>query len=72
VIGTSAYKGGAVFFGEDAVLKAVAIAPEIREKIPADFGRDKALAWYGLLAYQIVWATTAAAGEVRILRVHGT
>ena len=72
MLGTTSYKGGSVFFGEDAVLKAVAIATEIREKIPADFGRDKALAWYGLLAYQIVWSATAAAGEVRILRVHST
>lgn len=71
-LGTSGKKGEAVFFGEDAVMKAVAIAPEMREKIPADFGRDKALAWYALLNYKIVWALTAAAGEVRILRVWST
>jgi hypothetical protein len=35
-LGTSAFKGEAVFFGEDAVAKATAIPLEIREKIPAD------------------------------------
>ncbi len=36
----------AFFFGEDTVLEAIVVPPEIRGKIPGDFGRDKGVAWY--------------------------
>lgn len=72
LIGTSAFKGEALFFGEDAVMKAVAVPLEIREKVPGDFGRDQAMAWYALQEYKIVWDLTAAAGQVRILRINAT
>lgn len=71
-LGTTAYKGEAVFFGEDAVMKAEAIPLEVREKVPADFGRDKAMAWYWLGGYKIIWNATAAAGEARIVYVSST
>jgi N4-gp56 family major capsid protein len=71
-LGTTSYKGSAVLFGEDAVAVARAVPMEIREKIPADFGRDKALAWYALLGYKIIWDQTAAAGQARIVQVTST
>ena len=47
--------GQAVFIGDDAVAEAIAIPEEIRANVPADFGRDQALAWYALLGYQKTW-----------------
>lgn len=72
VLGTTIYKGEAIFFGEDAVMKAVAVPLEVREKTPADFGRDKGMAWYFLGGYKIIFDLTAAAGFARIVRVNST
>jgi N4-gp56 family major capsid protein len=47
--------GEAVFFGEDPVVQGVAMAPEIRAKIPTDFGRSKGLAWYFLGGWATPW-----------------
>jgi N4-gp56 family major capsid protein len=58
-VGGSNY-GEAVFFGDDSVLEAVAIPEEVRYDIPKDFGRDKAIAWYALLGYQIIWCGTGS------------
>ncbi len=71
-LGGTAFKGSAVMFGEDAVAKATAVPMEIREKIPADFGRDQAVAWYALVGYKIIWDATAAAGQARIVYVTST
>lgn len=49
----------AFFFGEDTVMEAIVIPPEIRGKIPGDYGRDKGVAWYALEGFAI--AHTAAA-----------
>jgi hypothetical protein len=38
----------AFFFGADRVAEAMCIPEEIRAKIPSDFGRSKAIAWYYL------------------------
>jgi N4-gp56 family major capsid protein len=46
--------GQAFFFGDDSVAEAIAIPEEIRANVPADFGRDQALAWYALLEEHIV------------------
>jgi hypothetical protein len=43
----------ALFFGADTVAEAVAIPEEIRGKVPGDFGRDKAIAWYALNGFGI-------------------
>lgn len=50
--------GEAVFFGDDAVLEAIAIPEEVRYDTPKDFGRNKAVAWYGLMGFQIIWCGT--------------
>lgn len=67
-LGSGGVLGEAVFFGLDAVAMAVALDPELRAAIPGDFGRSKAVAWYGILEFGVVW-DTANAGEARIIHV---
>lgn len=62
------YKGEALFFGDDPIVEGVAIPPEIRSKIPQDFGRDKGVAWYAIVGYSLTY-DTATAGEARIVHV---
>jgi N4-gp56 family major capsid protein len=71
VLGTTSYKGEAVFFGLDPVVEAIAIGEEIRAKIPTDYGRDKGLAWYFLGGFAEVWPT-AVAGEAKVIHVTST
>ena len=66
--GTGSVLGEALFFGDDGVTMAVAEDPELRAAIPGDFGRQKAVAWYGVLAFGLVW-DTANDGEARVIRV---
>lgn len=63
---TTANIGDALFFGADAVVMAVALDPELRAGIPGDFGRQKAVAWYGIMEFGLVW-DTANAGEAKVL-----
>jgi hypothetical protein len=42
------------FFGADTVTEAVCIPEEIRAKIPGDFGRSKAIAWYALGGFGLI------------------
>ncbi len=67
-VGTSSVLGEGIVFGKDAVAMAEALTPELRAAIPADYGRSKGVAWYGILAFGIIW-DTANAGEARIVRV---
>ena len=45
---TNGVSDEAFFFGADTVMEAIVIPPEIRGKIPGDFGRDKGVAWYSI------------------------
>lgn len=56
-IGNSSAHGQAVLFGADYVYEATSIAEELRSD-EDDFGRSKALAWYALLGFKIVWDQT--------------
>jgi len=67
-LGTGSVLGEAVFFGEDAVAMVVAQDPELRSEYAKDFGRQQAVAWYGILEFGCVW-DTANAGEARIVHV---
>lgn len=40
--------------GGDTVTEAIAVPEEIRAKIPGDYGRSKALAWYALTGFGLV------------------
>ena len=70
-VGASSVLGEGVVFGEDGVAMAEAETPELRAAIPQDFGRSKALAWYGILEFGIIW-DTGNAGEARIVHVTST
>jgi len=47
--------GEAVIFGKDAVQEIVVTPPEVRRDPAKDFGRSKMVAWYGLMAWKIIW-----------------
>lgn len=70
-IGAASVLGEGVVFGEDGVAMAEAMTPELRASIPGDFGRSKAVAWYGILAFGIIW-DTGNAGEARVVHVSST
>jgi len=55
----------AFFFGDDTVIEAIVCPPEIRGKLPGDFGRDKGVAWYGEEGFALVHT---AAPDARIVR----
>jgi len=66
------YSGEAVFFGDDAVVSATALYPEIRVKTPEDYGRDRGIAWYGLYGYRLVGGDAEAewtAGHARAIHL---
>lgn len=67
-LGSGGVLGEAVIFGDDAIVMAVAQDPELRAMIPQDFGRQRAVAWYGILEYGVVWQT-ANPGEARVVHV---
>ena len=45
---TNGKSSWAYFFGGDTITEAICVPEEIRAKIPSDFGRSKAIAWYYL------------------------
>lgn len=61
-------QGEGVIFGADAVAMAVAEDPELRARIPTDYGRSRGVAWYGILQFGMIW-DTANAGEARVVHV---
>lgn len=67
-VGTGSVLGEGIVFGADAVVMAEAQTPELRAAIPSDFGRQKAVAWYGILAFDVIW-DTGNAGQARIVHV---
>lgn len=67
--GSNGLYGEAAFFGADAVREGVALPEEIRVAIPTDYGRDRGIAWYGLLGFQQVWDFSAD-GQTRIITVN--
>jgi N4-gp56 family major capsid protein len=70
-IGSGSVLGEGVVFGEDGVALAEAMTPELRAAIPSDFGRSRAVAWYGILEFGLIW-DTGNAGEARVVHVSST
>lgn len=68
LVGTGSALGEGVVFGDDAVAMAEAMTPELRAAIPQDFGRARSVAWYGILAFDVIW-DTGNAGQARIVHV---
>ncbi len=64
-IASQGWSGGlsdqAFFFGSDTVLEAIVVPPEIRGKLPGDFGRDKGVAWYAQEGFALVHTIAADA-----------
>lgn len=54
-VGTGSAYGEGLFFGQEAVLEAMALQPEVRMKIPSDYGRSKGVAWYGIFQFKKMW-----------------
>lgn len=70
-VGTGSVLGEGVVFGADAVAMAEALTPELRAAMPQDFGRQRAVAWYGILEFDVIW-DTGNAGEAKIVHVGST
>jgi N4-gp56 family major capsid protein len=66
--GTGSVLGEGVVFGQDSVAMAEVLTPELRAEVKGDFGRSRAVAWYGILNFGIIW-DTANAGQARIVHV---
>jgi N4-gp56 family major capsid protein len=66
--GTNSVLGEGIVFGEDSVAMAEVLTPELRAGMPEDFGRSKAVGWYGILEFGLIW-TTANAGQARVVHV---
>jgi len=71
-IGTGSVLGEGVVFGSDFVAMAEVLSPEMRAAIPQDFGRSKAVAWYGILEFLQIWGDSGSAGEARAVHVTST
>lgn len=67
-VGTGSVLGEAIFFGEEPIVSAEVLSPELRAPFAANFGLQRALAWYGMLAFGEVWPT-ANDGEARLIFV---
>jgi len=59
----------AFFFGDDTVIEAIVCPPEIRGKLPGDFGRDKGIAWYAEEGFSLVHTVAV---DARIYEWGGT
>jgi len=70
-VGASSVLGEGVVFGSDAVVMAEVQTPELRAALAQDFGREHAVAWYGILKMDLIW-DTGNAGEAKIVHVGST
>lgn len=68
-VGTGNVTGEGLIFGDENIAIAEALSPHLRYEpnYGGKFGRFSAIAWYGILAYGIHWAT-ANDREARIVR----
>lgn len=69
-VGTGSVLGEGVVFGEESVAMAEVLTPELRGQtnVGQDFGRQNAVAWYGILTFGLYW-DTANAGESKVVHV---
>jgi hypothetical protein len=69
-VGTSSVLGEGVVFGDQAVARVEAHTPELRAdpNYQGDFGRVKAVAWYGIIKFAIYW-DSANDREARVIYV---
>lgn len=69
-VGSGSILGEGVVFGEEAVSRAEVEYPHLRANpnFQGDFGRKKAVAWYGVVAFATTW-DSADDYEAKIIRV---
>lgn len=67
-VGTGSVLGEGVVFGADALAFAEARSPELIIGVSTDYGRDRSVAWYGILSLAPIW-DTGNAGEAKIVHV---
>lgn len=60
----------AFFMGGDTVAEVISVPPEVRGKIPSDFGRSLGAAWYALEGFGIIYNSTndPSATNARIVK----
>ena len=68
-LGSGSVLGEAIFFGEDPVVMANVMDPELRAKESEDYGRSKGVAWYGIYGFDQIWKDSANPGEARVVHV---
>jgi N4-gp56 family major capsid protein len=68
--GTGSVLGEVLVFGEEPVLMAEVLSPELRAAIPGNFGLQRSVGWFGMLAFGETW-NTANDGEARVIYVTG-
>jgi len=68
--GTSTTIGEGVVFGDEAVIRIEVESPQLYAdpNYQSDFGRTKAVAWRGILAFASLW-DSANDGEAKIIRI---
>lgn len=62
---TNGLSDEAFFFGEDTVMEAIVVPPEMRGKLPGDYGRDKGVAWYAQEGFALAHPVAIDARIVR-------
>ena len=68
-LGLSSVLGEGFFFGDDPVVMASVLDPELRAKESEDYGRSKGVAWYGIYGFDQIWKDSATAGEARVVHL---
>jgi N4-gp56 family major capsid protein len=58
------------FMGADTVAEVISVPPEVRGKIPSDYGRSLGMAWYALEGFGIIYNSTSdpSATNARIIK----
>lgn len=64
----SSTMGEGMFFGDDAMVEAIALPEELRAKTPDDYGRSKGIAWYMLGNFKLTYDYTTD-GEFRAIYI---
>jgi len=59
--------GEALLLGDDSIIEGVALREELRYKLAVKYGRDKGLAWYGIMGWKKPWDYVLD-GEEHIIR----
>lgn len=67
-VGTASVLGEGIVMGADFTVMVETLTPELRAKLPEDYGRSKGVAWYGQFEFGLVW-DTGNAGEAKAVHV---